>query len=71
MLSNCTNNLLNLEDIFIKKIIQADNYVKVFIETKQFKGNTDAGKYQCILVDAKKNRILDILPGRSQSHLIS
>lgn len=36
MLSNCTNNLLNLEDIFIKKIIQADNYVKVFIETKQF-----------------------------------
>lgn len=188
MHSYCTNNLLNLEDVFIKKIIHADNYVKVFIETKpspqtcpncgqhtrrihdyrnqvikdlplqlkhtylvlkkrryacncgkrflekysflpsyqrrttrlsfkiidllrnlvniksvaettnvsvstvtrlldtvnygipslpecisidEFKGNTDAGKYQCILVDAKKNRILDILPDRSQSHLSS
>ena len=35
----------------------------------EFKGNTDAGKYQCILVDACKNRVLDILPDRSQSHL--
>lgn len=37
----------------------------------EFKGNAETGKYQCILVDGKKNKILDILPNRSQSHLIS
>jgi len=188
MHSNCTKNLLNLEDIFIKKVVHADHYVKIFIETNaslqtcphcgnqtkrihdyrwqeikdlpfqlkhtylilkkrryvctcgkrftekyhflptyqrrtlrlsfkiidllknlvsiksvaettnvststvtrlldtvnyttpslpeclsmdEFKGNTDAGKYQCILVDAKKHRVLDILPDRTQSHLSS
>lgn len=186
MHSYCTNNLLNLKDVFIKKVVHADNYVKIFIETKpsmqtcprcgnqtkrihdyrnqeikdlplqlkhtylilkkrryvckcgkrfvekyhflasyqrrtlrlsykiiellkdlvsiksvakttnvsvntvtrlldtvsysnsslpecisidEFKGDTDAGKYQCILLDAKKHRILDILPDRTQSHL--
>lgn len=39
------------------------------ISIDEFKGDTDAGKYQCILVDAKKHRILDILPDRTQSHL--
>lgn len=186
MHSHCTNNLLNLEDVFIKKVVHADDYVKIFIETNpsmqtcpycgnetkcihdyryqmikdlpfqlkhtylilkkrryackcgkrlmekyhflasyqrrtvrlsckiidllrnlvniksvakttnvsvntvtrlfdtlnysipslpeclsidEFKGDTDAGKYQCILVDAKKHRVLDILPDRTQSHL--
>jgi transposase len=35
----------------------------------EFKGNASAGKYQCILVDPNKRRILDILPDRPQSHL--
>lgn len=35
----------------------------------EFKGNTDAGKYQCILVDGEKRRLLDILPDRTQAHL--
>ena len=35
----------------------------------EFKGNASTGKYQCILVDPKKRRILDILPDRTQSHL--
>jgi len=39
------------------------------ISIDEFKGDTDTGKYQCILVDAKKRRVLDILPDRSQSHL--
>ncbi len=186
MHSHCTNNLLNLEDVFIKKVVHGDSYVRIFIETEastqvcpscgchtkrihdyrfqeikdlpfqlkhtylvlkkrryictcgkkftekyhflahyqrrtlrlsykiidmlrnlvsikdvakeanvsvntvtrlldtvsysspsipecisidEFKGNTDEGKYQCILVDAKKHRILDILPNRTQSHL--
>lgn len=188
MHSYCTKNLLNLEDVLIKKVVQADSFVKVFIETKphaqicphcgmetkrihdyrfqvikdlpfqmkhtylilrkrryvcscgkrflekypflasyqrrtlrlsfkiidllrdmrsiksvaadtnvsintvtrildtvsyttpsipecisidEFKGNADTGKYQCILVDAKKHRILDILPDRTQKHLSS
>jgi transposase len=188
MHSNCTKNLLNLEDVLIKKVIQADSFVKVFIETKpttqicphcgqetkrihdyraqiikdlpfqmkhtylilrkrlyvcncgkrfyekypflatyqrrtlrlsfriidllrnirsikavaeeanvsvntvtrlidtinysipslpecisidEFKGNADTGKYQCILVDSKKHRILDILPDSTQKHLSS
>ena len=35
----------------------------------EFKGNASTGRYQCILVDPKKRRILDILPDRTQSHL--
>jgi transposase len=186
MHSHCTNNLLNLEDVFIKKVTHADDYVKIFIETKpstqtcprcgchtkrihdyrfqeikdlpfqlkhtylvlkkrryvcqcgkrftekyqflptyqrrtlrlsykiidllrnlvniksvaetanvsvntvarlldtvnystptlpecisidEFKGDTNAGKFQCILLDAKKHRIFDILPDRTQNHL--
>jgi len=37
----------------------------------EFKGNADTGKYQCILVDPKKHRLLDILPDRNQAHLSS
>lgn len=36
----------------------------------EFKGNAGGEKYQCILVDPKKKRILDILPDRKQQHLI-
>lgn len=36
----------------------------------EFKGNAETGKYQCILVDPIKREILDILPDRTQSHLI-
>jgi transposase len=35
----------------------------------EFKGNASTGKYQCILVDPIKKRILDILPDRTQNHL--
>lgn len=36
----------------------------------EFKGNAETGKYQCILVDAKKSKVLDILPDRKQGELI-
>lgn len=39
------------------------------IAIDEFKGNTDTGKYQCILTDPKKQRLLDILPDRNQAHL--
>ena len=34
MYSYCSNNLLNIKDVFIKKVVHAYFYVKVFIETK-------------------------------------
>ena len=34
MYSYCSNNLLNIKDFFIKKVVYADFFVKVFIETK-------------------------------------
>ena len=34
MYSYCSNNLLNIKDVFIKKVVHVDFYVKVFIETK-------------------------------------
>ncbi|MBZ4668471.1 MAG: family transposase [Defluviitaleaceae bacterium] len=36
----------------------------------EFKGNAETGKYQCILVDPKKKKVLDILPDRKQSCLV-
>ena len=39
------------------------------ISIDEFKGNALTGKYQCILVDPRKHKILDILPDRTQSHL--
>ncbi|HIW20404.1 MAG TPA: ISL3 family transposase [Candidatus Dorea intestinavium] len=36
----------------------------------EFRGNAGSEKFQCILVDGKKNKILDILPDRKWDHLI-
>lgn len=36
----------------------------------EFKGNTNNTKYQCILVDAKNHKVIDILPDRKQTVLI-
>lgn len=37
----------------------------------EFKGNANGEKYQCILTDPVKHSVLDILPSRSQTTLIS
>lgn len=37
----------------------------------EFKGNTQEGKYQCIITDPKNHKVLDILPGRESHHLSS
>lgn len=48
----------------VSRLLDTINYsspsVPECISIDEFKGNTDAGKFQCILVDAKKHRILDI-----------
>lgn len=41
------------------------------ISIDEFKGNAGGEKYQCILVDPLKHSVLDILPSRSQTFLIS
>lgn len=63
----------NLSTSTVCRIVDSLSYTKPHLpdclSIDEFKGNTDAGKYQCILVDGKRQRILDILPDRSQSHL--
>lgn len=45
-------------------------YLPEVLSIDEFKGNTNNTKYQCILVDAKNHRIIDILPDRKQTVLI-
>ena len=47
---------------------------KNFCETigiDEFRGNTGGEKYQCIITDPKKKKVIDILPDRKESHLSS
>ena len=34
MHNHCINKLLNIEDVFVKKIVHADTFVKIMLETK-------------------------------------
>jgi transposase len=36
----------------------------------EFRGNTDAGKFQCILTSPKDKAIVDILPDRTAAHIL-
>ena len=53
------------------KVKERFYHLKSVISIDEFKGIDSTGKYQCILVDPLKHRILDILPDRTQSHLAS
>jgi transposase len=65
--------LLNVSVSTVCRLLDTLNYtiptLPEAISIDEFKGNASTGKYQCILVDPKKRRILDILPDRTQSHL--
>lgn len=69
------SNKLNLSSSTITRILDSINYerpnLKKAIAIDEFKGNAETGKYQCILVDPIKCKVLDILPDRTQSHLTS
>lgn len=41
------------------------------ISIDEFRGNASTGKFQCILVEPVKHKVLDILPDRQYSHLVS
>lgn len=66
---------VNLSTSTIIRILNLISYGKPtlpqVLSIDEFKGNAATGKYQCILVDAKKNKVLDILPDRSQKHLVT
>jgi Transposase and inactivated derivatives len=64
----------NVSSNTVTRILDTISYDKPLIPScisiDEFKGNAGDSKYQCILVDAKKKSILDILPDRRQSQLI-
>lgn len=35
----------------------------------EFRGNTNTGKFQCILTDVEARRVVDVLPGRESRHI--
>jgi Transposase. len=63
----------NVSHSTVTRILDTIHYssspLKDAIAIDEFKGNADTGKYQCIIVNPKKNYIMDILPDRTQSHL--
>lgn len=34
MHNHCINKLLNIKDVIVKKVIQADTFIKIYLETK-------------------------------------
>ena len=64
----------NVSTATVSRILDTISFAKPqlpkVLSIDEFKGNAETGKYQCILVDPIKREILDILPDRTQSHLI-
>lgn len=78
------NNTESIKSIAVKSNVSATTVCRILdsisyhrpplkdsISIDEFRGNAKTGKYQCILVDPKKHKVLDILPDRTQQHLIS
>ena len=65
----------NVSTATVNRILGTISYGKPKIpqvlSIDEFKGNADGIKYQCILVDPIKRSVLDILPSRSQTQLVS
>ena len=67
--------LSNLSPSTVARIVDMLNYSMPYtlpdvVCIDEFKGNAETGKFQCILIDGKKHKILDILPDRTTSHLM-
>lgn len=65
----------NVSTATVNRILDTISYPRQKFSTvlsiDEFKGNASTGKYQCILVDPIKHKVLDILPDRTQNHLVS
>ena len=64
---------MNISSTSVNRLLDTIHYstpsVPSCISIDEFKGNAETGKFQCILVDPKKQRVLDILPDRNTPHL--
>jgi transposase len=61
MISNYINKLLNIEDVFINKIIQKDNSVEIFISTKaKVHSCPSCGRETKRVHDYRKQKIKDL-----------
>lgn len=65
----------NVSPSTVARILDTLSYscpkLKNSISIDEFKGDTDAGKYQCIIVNPNLPSVMDILPNRSQANLTS
>ena len=63
----------NLSEPTISRVLDTLSWVRPKFSTAlaidEFRGNADTGKFQCILVDPIKHKVLDILPDRRFDHL--
>jgi transposase len=71
-------SVAKVANVSVSTVIRIFNHVNYGTPTlpkvlciDEFKGNAETGKYQCILVDGEKNKVLDIIPDRCQSDLVS
>lgn len=61
MHNHCINKLLNIEDVIVKKIIHADHYVKILLETKPKEHPCPAcGRYTKRVHDYRMQTIKDL-----------
>ena len=63
----------NVSTATVNRVLDTIHFPKMMLpevlSIDEFKGNAGNEKYQCILVDPAKHRVLDILPGRNQQCL--
>ncbi len=71
-------SIAKVANVSVSTVIRIFNHINYSVPTlpkvlciDEFKGNAETGKYQCILVDSEKKKVLDIIPDRCQSDLVS
>lgn len=66
---------LGISQSTVARWLQLANYgrpskLPKVLSIDEFRGNTDAGKFQCILTSPKDKTIVDILPDRTSAHIL-
>ena len=65
----------NVSPATVSRILDTISYprqkLSSVLSIDEFRGNASTGKFQCILVEPLKHKIIDILPDRKQAHLVS
>lgn len=54
----------------LSTIVPPRPHLPKYLSIDEFRGNAETAKFQCILVDPVKHRILDILPDKNSDHLL-